>query len=151
ATRPERSNSSRVCMAYSWGARSTTSPDRSFPPRPGPGPSWKRGLEAELRAQLHLPRRQRLLVEAVGHAALHVLLRVAGEGAPAEDVVDLAEIRAVEDVEGFDQHVEGAGLAEVEALAEPQVADELRRHGAAVAGHAGGRVGGVRARAVGRE
>src|SRR5712691_1748098 len=126
---------------------------------PGCGTRWRtrsrsagRGimlLKAHFHRELDLARGKGLLVQPVGDAALRVRLRIRREGAAAEDVVDLAVIRAVEEVEGFDDALEGELGTELEATAQARVDDELALHRLAVAPHARRAVGGIAPGSIG--
>src|SRR5262249_6884832 len=100
-------------------ARCASSSRTARPPRTDPS------LEGDLQGELDLARRQRPLIEPVRDPPLRIGLGLVRKGARAKDVVDLAEIHAIQEVEGLDDGLEGHAVAELESLAEPGVDDDL--------------------------
>src|SRR5687768_11997386 len=80
-------------------------------------PVW---LEVDLQGELPLPRRPRLLELSEGWR------RVVRVGAGSEDVVDVGEIGAVEEIEHFNYGIEVDAAAEAHASAEAEIDRDLR-------------------------
>src|SRR6185369_16387239 len=98
---------------------------------------------ADLRRQLDLSRGLGGGERAVGHPALAVTLRLVGEGAGAEDVVDVGIVDAVEEVESLRDELQPAPSPEAESFGEAQVHGEGGGQVLGVAAQAGGGIGGV--------
>src|SRR5262245_38204512 len=109
------------------------------------------GSEIQSHGELHLPRRQRLLEESVGHTALGVALRLVWKRPPPEDRIHLAEIGAVEQVEGFAEHDERRAAGHPYPLAQAHVDRQLARHGGAVPADAAPGIRRIPPRAIRRE
>src|ERR1044071_2861098 len=116
AARPVRWKSCCTCIRCQPPGLLASKPPR----RPGGSEAWRLSLKRQLRADLNLPARERLFVDAVGRQ------RCARERAASEDVVDLGLVGAVEEIERVDDRFERhAARAEREALRQTRVDDDL--------------------------